>query len=222
LAIEIILEGILFVLSEGCSWRAIDRPEVSWNSIYQYHRRWCRSGLWAELLHAVGKEAVGTLRFLDSSHVKVHAHGANPAGGQAAQAMGRTKGGLNTKIHALVDNRGGPRSLVLSAGQLGDVTVAPVLLRGLAGGCVIADKAYDSNPFRALLAERAHRACIPSQPRRRREIAYAKATYRKRHRVENFFQKLKRYRRVATRYDKLAETYFGFVLLAALIVELLR
>jgi transposase len=210
------------VLTEGCCWRAIDRPEARWNSVDQYHRRWSRSGLWAELLKQVRAPAAGTLRFLDSSHVKVHAHGANPAGGQEAQAMGRTKGGLNTKIHALVDNCGRPVSVVLSAGQAADIAVAPVLLTGIAAGCcVIADKAYDSNAFRALLARTGHRACIPSLSRRLVEIPYAKATYKKRHRVENFFQKLKRYRRIATRYDKLAQTYFGFLLLAIFVVELL-
>ena len=211
------------MLSEGCSWRAIDRPQARWNSVYQYHRRWCRGGLWAALLNQLGTEAAGTLRFLDSSHVKVHAHGANPAGGQPAQAMGRTKGGLNTKVHALVDNRARPVSVALSAGQAADVTVAPVLLAGVAEGCrVIADKAYDTNPFRTLLAQIGLRACIPSSSRRLAAIPYAKATYKKRHRVENFFQKLKRYRRIATRYDKLAETFFGFLLLAIVLVELLR
>ena len=137
--------------------------------------------------------------------------------------MGRTKGGLNTKIHALVDNRGRPVSVVLSAGQAADVAVAPVLLAGVvAGCCVIADKAYDSNAFRALLARTGNRACIPCLSRRLVEIPYRKATYKKRHRVENFFQKLKRYRRIATRYDKLAETYFAFLLLAIFVVELLR
>ena len=212
---------MLYVLSEGCSWRAIDRPEARWNSVYQYHRRWCRNGLWAQLLRQLGEEATGTLRFLDSSHVKVHAHGANPQGGQQAQAMGRTKGGLNTKIHAVVDNRGRPVAVVLTAGQASDVAVAPMLLRSVSAGCcLIADKAYDTNAFRALLAHIGARACIPSLSRRLKEIPYAKATYKKRHRVENFFQKLKRYRRIATRYDKLAETYFGFLLLTILVVAL--
>jgi transposase len=65
------------------------------------------------------------------------------------------------------------------------------------------------------------KVCIPSSARRVEAIGYSRRTYKKRHRVENFFQKIKRYRRVATRYDKLAITYFGFVLLAIIAVELL-
>ncbi len=209
------------MLTEGSSWRAIHRPEASWNSVYQYYRRWCKTGLWQKLLAELGHEAAGTLRFLDSTHVKVHCDGANPAGGQEAQAMGRTKGGLNTKIHVVVDNKARPVVVVLSAGNEADITLAPEVIEGLVCGCVVADKAYDSNAFRALIADMGSKTCIPPRASRIEPIAYSKHTYKKRHRVENFFQKIKRYRRVATRYDKLDETYFGFVLLAILAVELL-
>ena len=98
----IVLESILFVLTEGCSWRAIDRPQARWNSVYQYFRRWCQRGVLKNVLTQFGPELAAGWHFVDSTHVKVHADGSNPAGGQALQAMGRTKGGLNTKIHALV------------------------------------------------------------------------------------------------------------------------
>jgi transposase len=216
------LEGVLFVLTEGCSWRAIHRPKASWNSVYQYYRRWCKAGLWQELLAQLGHEAAGTLRFLDSTHVKVHCDGANPAGGQEGQAMGRTKGGLNTKIHAVVDNKARPAAVLLSAGHEADITVAPEVIEDVTGACVVADKAYDSQDFRALIVAKGIKTCIPPRANRVEPLAYSKHTYKKRHRVENFFQKIKRFRRVATRYDKLAETYFGFVLLAVLAVEFSR
>src|SRR5262249_23009677 len=105
LSMYIVLESILFVLTEGCSWRAIDRRQARWNSVYQYFRRWCQRGTLQKVLTRFGPELVRGWHFVDSTHVKVHADGSNPAGGQAAQAMGRTKGGLNTKIHALVNAR---------------------------------------------------------------------------------------------------------------------
>jgi transposase len=210
------------VLTEGCSWRAIHRPKASWNSVYQYYRRWCKTGLWEELLAQLGHEVAGTLRFLDSTHVKVHCDGANPAGGQEGQAMGRTKGGLNTKIHAVVDNKARAVAVALGAGNEADITVAPEMMEDVACGCVVADKAYDSNAFRATITAKGSKTCIPPRATRLDPIAYSKQTYKKRHRVENFFQRLKRFRRVATRYDKLAETYFGFVLLAILVLELSR
>jgi transposase len=96
----LVLESILFVLTEGCSWRAIDRPQARWNSVYQYFRRWCQRGTLQKVLTQFGPELAPGWHFVDSTHVKVHADGSNPAGGQASQAIGRTKGGLNTKIHA--------------------------------------------------------------------------------------------------------------------------
>ena len=135
--------------------------------------------------------------------------------------MGRTKGGLNTKIHAVVDNKARAVALVLSAGNEADITVAPEVIEGISCGCLVADKAYDSNAFRMFLAQMGSKTCIPPRATRVAAIGYSKGTYEKRHRIENFFQKIKRYRRVATRYDKLAETYFGFVLLATLAVEIL-
>src|SRR5438132_4089437 len=93
----VVLESILFVLTEGCSWRASDRPQARWNSVYQYFRRWCHRGTLQEVPAQYGPELAPGWYFVDSAHVKVHADGSNPAGGQAPQAMGRTKGGLNTK-----------------------------------------------------------------------------------------------------------------------------
>lgn len=172
-------------------------------------------GLWDRLLEELGEAGKGTLRFLDSTHAKVHCDGANPAGGQQAQAMGKTKGGLNTKLHAVVDNRGNPVALMLSGGNVADVSVAPEFVQKI-GNCVfVADKAYDSDALREAIVQSGSRSCIPPRANRIEQINYSKHTYKKRHRVENFFQRIKRYRRVATRYDKLAETYFGFIFLAA-------
>ena len=69
---EIVLTGILFVLTEGCTWRAIDRPEACWNSVYQYYRRWCRDGLWEKLWQVVTPKLHGATAYVDASHVKVH------------------------------------------------------------------------------------------------------------------------------------------------------
>ena len=117
----LVLESILFVLTEGCSWRAIDRPQARWNSVYQYFRRWCHRGTLQKVLTQFGPELAPGWHFVDSTHVKVHADGSNPAGGQASQAMGRTKGGLNTKIHAVVNARSQPVVIALSSGNEADI-----------------------------------------------------------------------------------------------------
>jgi transposase len=72
-SIELVLEGILYVLSEGCSWRAIDRKELSWNTVYKYFRKWCRRNAFERLLNEFGPELEPGWHFVDSTHVKVHA-----------------------------------------------------------------------------------------------------------------------------------------------------
>jgi transposase len=213
----LVLESILFVLTEGCSWRAIDRPQARWNSVYQYFRRWCLRGILRKVLTQFGPELAPGWHFVDSTHVKVHADGSNPAGGQASQAMGRTKGGLNTKIHALVNARSQAVVIALSGGNQADIALAEELTDCLPeDSTLIADKAYDSSTLRQTAATKGINTCIPGRSNRTTTVPFSATLYRRRHRVENFFERIKRYRRVATRYDKLAETFLGFVCLAIL------
>lgn len=216
-----VLRGILTVLSQGCKWRAIDGPEASWNSIYQYYRDWSRRGLWAELFALVEPQLKGRRRFLDATHIKVHRCASNPPGGQERQALGRTKGGMNTKLHAVVDEAGQPVSLFLSPGNDADISHAQTVLAEIPATMVVADKGYDSDAFRQWLVVRGIQPCIPPRRNRKAPARFSKASYRKRHLVENFFERIKNFRRVATRYDKLAETFFGFACLAATLVSLL-
>jgi len=219
--LEVVLRGILTVLSQGCKWRAIDGPEASWNSIYQYHREWARRGLWQQLFAIIEPKLKGRKRFLDATHIKVHRCASNPPGGQDGQALGRTKGGLNTKLHAVVDEAGEPVALFLSPGNDADVSHAKTVLEEIPAEMVVADKGYDSDELRQWLVERGIKPCIPPRRNRINPAGFSLASYRKRHRIENFFERLKNFRRVATRYDKLAETFFGFVCLAATLVALL-
>jgi transposase len=217
LAIEKVLTGILFVLSEGCTWRGIDEPEANWNTIYQHYRRWCRDGLWEKLWHAVAPSVPPRSLYLDATHIKVHRCGLNPEGGRETQALGLTKGGWNTKVHAAVDQQGVPRALLLSAGNVADISHATDVLGEIPAKMVVADKGYDSDDFRIWLFEQGIMPCIPPKSNRLDPLPYKKVAYRKRHLVENYFAALKTFRRVATRYDKLAETFFGWVLLASAI-----
>jgi transposase len=213
----LVLESILFVLTEGCSWRAIDRPQARWNSVYQYFRHWCQRGTLQKVLTRFGPELAPGWHFVDSTHVKVHADGSNPAGGQASQAMGRTKGGLNTKIHALVNARSQAVVIALSGGNQADISLAEELTDCLPeNSTLIADKAYDSSTLRQTATTKGINTCIPARSNRTTTVPFSATLYRSRHRVENFFERIKRYRRVATRYDKLAETFLGFVCLAIL------
>jgi len=105
---EKVLTAIFFVLHEGCTWRGINQPDVNWNSVYQYDRRWCREGVWAAVWEQVAPAAKPGAIYLDATFIKVQRSGLNAAGGRDLQAIGLTKGGWNTKLHAAVDGKGRP------------------------------------------------------------------------------------------------------------------
>jgi transposase len=101
------------------------------------------------------------------------------------------------------------------------MTVAPYLLSLVRNAYVVGDKGYDAQSLREQLYQQGCKVVIPPNPTRREQYRYDRRLYRRRHRVENFFQRLKRYRRVATRYEKLAENFFAMICLAAALIWLL-
>lgn len=130
---------------------------------------------------------------------------------------------MTTKIHAAVDALGNPIRLLLSAGQQADVSYAPLLSEDLPAKALIADKAYDSNKLIDSLIAQQPDILIVIPPKRNRKALrdYDKELYKDRNKVERFFNRLKHYRRIATRYEKTARNYLGFVLLASSLVLLL-
>ncbi len=130
--------------------------------------------------------------------------------------MGRSRGGLTTKIHALVDADGRPVRLELTAGQAGDAPAAAALLENLAPGAIlIADRAYDTNAIRDLAADRGAWANIPPRSIRKGTFAFSTWVYRQRNLVERFFNRVKQFRGLATRYDRNPENYLAALKLAA-------
>jgi putative transposase len=134
--------------------------------------------------------------------------------------LGRSRGGLSTKIHAATDALGNPVRLLFGPGQRNDITRAHELINGFEPEAVIADKGYDADHLREVVLENQAASVIPSKSNRRTPITYDKALYKERNLVERFFNKLKQFRRVATRYDKLLANYRGFVILAAITILL--
>jgi transposase len=113
--------------------------------------------------------------------------------------------------------------MMLSAGQMNDQKGAHILAPLLPKAReLIADRGYDSNPFRAALAELGIAACIPPKKNRKQPIPYDKALHRQRHRIEITFGRLKDWRRIATRYDRCATTFFGAITLAVIVIFWLR
>jgi putative transposase len=122
---------------------------------------------------------------------------------------------LSTKIHIVVDALGNVLRLLYTAGQMHESTQAEALIAGLSSENLIGDKAFDSDRFRAHLAARNMTAVIPSNASRARAIPYDCHLYKERHLVELFINKIKHFRRIATRYDKTIASYASFVAIAA-------
>lgn len=134
--------------------------------------------------------------------------------------IGKSRGGNTTKIHALVDALGNPVKIILTAGQVHDVKVAPELIADVKAGIIMADGGYDSLKFRDQIRRQGLKACIKPRLNRKIRIAFDKEQYKERHLVECFFQKLKRQRRIATRYEKLACRFLAFIHLACILIWL--
>ena len=184
--------------------------------MYRYYLRWSKKGLFERMVHRLSKRrAEQVYRIIDGSHVKVHQDACHRTEGQPDQVFGKTKGGRNTKLHALVDATGKPLKVMLLPGQEAEVRTARELLGNVRKKIVLADKGYDSDALRDEIARSRGFALIPGRKNRKREVLYVKSIGRQRHVVENFFARIKRFRRVATRYDRLASSYLGFVHLAS-------
>jgi transposase len=139
--------------------------------------------------------------------------------GEQKQAIGRSRGGRNTKIHALADAKGRLLSILLTGAQAHDCPPAQRLIRRTkAARKILGDKAYDSAPLRQWLKDRGTRAVVPNKSNRKQPFSFDKKSYKLRHRIENAFCRLKDFRRIATRYDKLARNFLASICLVAAIV----
>jgi putative transposase len=129
---------------------------------------------------------------------------------------------LSTKLHAAADALGNLLRLLAGPGQENDMARAHELIEGWVcdADAVIADRAFDADHLHDAILEAGAKPVIPPRRHRRRPHAYDKALYKERNLIERFFNKLKQFRRVATRYDKLLVNVMGFVKLAALAILL--
>ncbi|MEW2253077.1 IS5 family transposase [Streptomyces sp. NPDC006975] len=257
-----VVNGVLWRLRTGAPWRDLPERYGPWQTVYYRFARWEADGTWAKLLvHAqVQDDASGQVEWtvsVNSTVNRAHQHAAgarkrgpqtgdepdDPGRSQVRQALGRSRGGLTTKVHLAVDGRGLPLSIVLTPGNVNDATAFGLVLDGIrvpraAAGRprtrpdrVLGDKAYSSMAIRRLLRRRGISATIPERRdqeanRRRRGAvggrppAFDQEVYRCRNVVERCFARLKQFRAVATRFDKLAGHCRAGVVVASLILWL--
>jgi transposase len=126
---------------------------------------------------------------------------------------------MNSKLHVVCDSKGRPIQMYLSAGQTSDYTGAAGLVSGMPGVKVLlADRGYDADWFRNALIDKGITPCIPSKKNRKVQIEHDPILYKKRHKIENMFGRLKDWRRVAMRFDRSAEIFLSACALAAIVM----
>ena len=157
---------------------------------------------------------------VDSTIMRVHQDGSNPKGGQIRHAMGRSRGGLSSKIHMACDALGYPLSCIITGGERNDVTQGKALLQRhlKAQGYALLDAGYDSNEIRKFVEQQKATAVIAYRRNRIQIPDFDKHIYKERHKVENLFQRLKRYRRISTRYEKTHLAFKAMVSLASIML----
>ena len=221
-----VIEGILYRMRTGCPWRDLSASFGKFQAIYNCFNRWSKKGIIHNIFKILSADADKEWLMMDGSHIRAHQNSAGAAAysGEDEHAIGMSRGGMTSKIHLMVDACGNPLEVIITAGNINDISVAPELVAAIdlaETQAVIADKGYDSDKLRAQIEEEGSQANIPyKRDREEKNKDMDWYLYKIRHLVENTFARLKHYRAIATRYDKLKRNYLSMVLLGCIMVWL--
>ena len=211
---RLFVDAVLYRYRTGIPWRDLPVRFGDWKIVHQRFSRWAKSGVFERIFKSLASDPDNEYMMIDATIVRAHQHSAG-ARKKSSQAIGRSRGGLTTKIHALVDALGNPVELMLTPGQDHDLACAEPLIENADPDALIADKAYDADRFVEVLTQREITPVIPPKADRKIQRACDFALYCERNLVERFFNQLKHFRAIATRYDKLARNFLAGVQLAA-------
>jgi transposase len=213
-----VLNGIFWVLRSGAPRGDLPEAFGPYTTCYNRFVRWRQAGVWSHIIDALAAADDAAIQMIDTSVVRVHQHGACIIRNHR-QSMGRSRGGLTSEIHALVDSTGLPVRLALTPGEAHHNRSAETSLSRLKSGSMpLADRGYDADWIRELTMKKGAWANIPQKSNRHDLICFSPYLYRARNRLERFFNRIKQCRRVATHYDKLAA--LAFVQLASVRLRL--
>ena len=219
-----VISGIIYVIRQGLQWKDAPAAYGPHKTLYNRFVRWPGRDFQCDLPGA-GEERRHQARSDDRRHTSERAQNSGqPAQkGAVPRCIGRTKGGLNSKLHAVCDETGRPVCLLLSEWQMSDDTGARRLLPFLPNATyLIADRGYDADWFRVALKKKGVPPCIPPRKSRRKKPRYSKPLYKLRHKIEVMFGRIKDWRRIAMRYDRCAHTFFSAICIAATVIFYLK
>jgi transposase len=209
------VEGILYRMRTGLPWRDLPSFFGNWISIYQQFNRWSSKNKLMKIFKSLVQDPDLEWEFIDGSIVRAHQHSAGAAS-EENQAIGLSRGGNTTKIHMAVESCGLPIDFEITGGEVHDCKIAPEFIEKLLpSDYTIADKGYDSEEVRECIRKK---SSIPMIPRKSNSTIGNSdmdwCLYKYRHLVENVFARLKHFRAIATRYDKLKRNYASMVAMA--------
>ena len=221
IGLRLTVEGILYKLRTGCPWRDVPDFFGNWNSIFKRFNEWSLQGKLKNIFFSLSQDHDNEWTFIDGSVVKAHQHSSGAAHGAEA-AIGKSVAGNSTKIHLAVDAMGLPICFTITGGEVHDAKEAQNLINKLPElEILIADKGYDSEILRENIEKQGAQSYIPRKSNSKignENMDWC--LYKYRHLVENSFGRLKHFRSIATRYDKLKRNYEGMIYLACSIIWL--
>jgi len=224
-----LLNALLYVAEQGCKWRGLPKRFGNWHTIYTRMNRWSKSGVLDQVFEQLQREQIVRIRIeavsLDSTTVKVHPDGTGALKKTDRKPSANRAGDGTTKIHLVAANARTAITFALSPGQASDAVEGRKLLGGIgplpAPLHLVMDGAYDDNQTLQLALDFGFIPVVPPRPNRLEPWQYDKALYRRRNEIERLFRRLKGFRRIFSRFDKLDVVFLAF-LHFALIVEALR
>lgn len=209
------VEGILYRMRTGLPWRDLPSFFGVWISIYQQFNRWSSKNKLMDIFKSLVQDPDFEWEFVDGSIVKAHQHSTGAASSDD-EAIGKSVAGNTTKIHMAADAHGLPIDFIITGGEVHDCKVAPEFIAQLpSADYTIADRGYDSEELREIIREKSSTPVIPRKSNStigNDDMDWG--LYKYRHLVENIFARIKHFRAIATRYDKLKRNYASMVAIA--------
>ena len=224
-----VLNAILYVAEHGCKWRGLPARFGNWHTLYTRMNRWLKNGVLDRVFEHLQREQIVRVKLeavsLDSTIVQVHPDGTGALKKNGPQAIGRSRGGWTTKIHMVAADARTAVTFSLSPGQAHDAPEGRQLLNRLGqqhdNPSLIMDRAYEGNETRQLALALGFIPVVPPSASRLDPWEYDREMYKRRNEIERLFRRLKGFRRIFSRFEKLGVIFLGFILFA-LIVEALR